>query len=89
MDGLQMLDMVTNEPINDMQNLENQDEVEDLSIATDIEHGILDAGDKVKDEAIKLRAQGLCTYPTPAGDIYNLGNINFPNTDHAEELSFT
>lgn len=68
MDGLQMLDINTNEPINDMQNLEQDPEAENLSIASDIEHAIVDAGDTIKKDV----AGAACTYVTPNKDVYNL-----------------
>jgi len=45
MNNIQMLNLVEKKPIKEIQNLE-QDQVEDLSIASDIEHAILKSGDQ-------------------------------------------
>ena len=77
MDGLQELDVNTNEPIQandmDMQTLEDEDDMEDLSFATDIEKGIMDVGDQIKKD-IK---GALCTYVTPDANVYNLAGLSY------------
>ena len=51
--------------------------MEDLSIATDIEKGIMDVGDDIK----KNLKGAMCTYVTPNADVYNLAGINFGKKD--------